>query len=160
MYSLTLQAFWTFLAWVILWPLYHHCLGAAEQHFLLMLALLLLLKVANLLASWQESRFAHERTRLVSVSFRWVATTALISLQFLSSILWASGAASAAHFRMVNSRSFRIQICHRMGLPHRQGESAASSALCLFQLVRRCASVGNTNSPPRLDQRDYTVHSF
>ncbi|KQX57722.1 MULTISPECIES: ABC transporter permease [unclassified Paenibacillus] len=93
MYSLTLQAFWTFIAWVILWPLYHHCLGASEQHFLLMLALLLLLKLANLLASWQESRFAHERARLASVSFRWIATTALISLQFLTSILWASGAA-------------------------------------------------------------------
>lgn len=93
MYSLTLQAFWTFLAWVVLWPLYHHCIGAEEQHFLLMLALLLLMKIANLLASWQESRFANERARLVSVSFRWLATTALVSLQFLSSILWASGTA-------------------------------------------------------------------
>ncbi|MBP1967203.1 ABC transporter permease [Paenibacillus aceris] len=93
MYSLTLQAFWTFLAWVVLWPLYHHCLGHAEQHFLWMLAFLLLMKVANLLASWQESRFTNERARMASVSFRWIATTALVSLQFLTSVLWASSAA-------------------------------------------------------------------
>ncbi|SDO92610.1 ABC-2 type transport system permease protein [Paenibacillus sp. yr247] len=92
-YSLALQAFWIFLAWVTLWPLYHHCLGAAEQHFLWMLALLLLLKIANLLASWQESRFAHERARKASVGFRWLASTALISVQFLASVFWASGAA-------------------------------------------------------------------
>ncbi|NOV02419.1 ABC transporter permease [Paenibacillus planticolens] len=93
MYSLALQAFWTFLAWVVLWPLYHHCLGREEQHFLWMLALLLLMKLANLSASWQESRFTNERARIASVSFRWIATTALVSLQFLTSVFWASGAA-------------------------------------------------------------------
>lgn len=93
LYSLALQAFWTFIAWVVLWPLYHHCLGSSEQHFLLMLALLLLMKVANLLASWQESRFTSERTRRASASFRWIATTGLISLQFLTSVFWASGTA-------------------------------------------------------------------
>ncbi|MZQ83459.1 ABC transporter [Paenibacillus sp. 5J-6] len=105
-YSLVLQAFWTFLGWVVLWPLYHHCLGHDEQHFLWMLALLLLMKVANLLASWQESRFTHERARKASISFRWIATAAVISLQFLTSVLWASGAAlvltlawlTAAHY--------------------------------------------------------------
>lgn len=106
LYSLTLQAFWTFLAWVVLWPLYHHCLGAAEQHFLWMLALLLLMKLANLLASWQESRFTHGRARAASIGFRWIATAAVIALQFLTSVFWASGAAllliltwlTAAHY--------------------------------------------------------------
>ncbi|MDD9272022.1 ABC transporter permease [Paenibacillus sp. GCM10023248] len=106
MYSLALQAFWTFIAWVVLWPLYHHCLGSSEQHFLVMLVLLLLIKVANLLASWQESRFTSERARRLSAGFRWIATAGLVSLQFLGSVFWASAAAllltlawlTAAHY--------------------------------------------------------------
>ncbi|MEC0228877.1 ABC transporter permease [Paenibacillus alba] len=93
MYSLALQAFRTFLAWVVLWPLYHHCLGTNSQHFLWMLFLLLLMKIANLSASWQESRFAHERARLLSTSYRWIATIALIVIQFHYNVLWASAAA-------------------------------------------------------------------
>ncbi|TXK78224.1 ABC transporter permease [Paenibacillus sp. N3.4] len=93
MYSLTLQAFWSFIAWVVLWPLYHHCIGTGEQHFLLMLALFLLIKIAHLQASWQESRFAHHHLRVASVIFRWTATAVVLSLQFLLSILWASSAA-------------------------------------------------------------------
>ncbi|GFZ99793.1 ABC transporter permease [Paenibacillus marchantiophytorum] len=92
-YSFSLQAILTFLAWVVLWPLYHHCLGTNAQHFLLMLVFLLLIKTANLLASWQESRFAHERARMVSASFRWLATIALLILQFHYHMLWASAAA-------------------------------------------------------------------
>lgn len=89
-YSFSLQGLWLFLAWVTLRPLYNHCLGADSQPFLLMLALLLLLKVANLLASWQEGRFAAERTRLLSVIFRWIASISLITVQFHYSSLWAS----------------------------------------------------------------------
>jgi ABC-2 type transport system permease protein len=93
LYSLSLQGVWLFLAWVTLRPLYKHCLGSEAQPFLLIFALLLLLKVANLLASWQEGRFASERTRLLSVLFRWIASIALITIQFHHSSLWASLAA-------------------------------------------------------------------
>ncbi|MDR6555164.1 ABC transporter permease [Paenibacillus qinlingensis] len=93
LYSFSLQGIWLFLAWVTLSPLYKHCLGTESQPFLLMLALLLLLKVANLLASWQEGRFAAERTRVISVCFRWIATIALVTIQFHYSSLWASLAA-------------------------------------------------------------------
>lgn len=93
LYSLSLQGIWLFLGWVAVNPLYKHCLGTEAQPFILIFALLLLLKVANLLASWQEGRFAAERTRFISVCFRWVASLALITIQFRYSSLWASLAA-------------------------------------------------------------------
>ena len=92
-YSLSMQGIWLILAYVIVTPLYQHCLGGDAQPFLLMIALLLLLKVANLYASWQEGRFAAQRTRLVSVCFRWAASIILITLEFHYSVLWASLAA-------------------------------------------------------------------
>lgn len=106
LYSFTLQAFWTLIAWVILWPLYHHCVGNAEQPIWLMFGLLILLKVANLFGSLQESRFVDHRARTASLTFRWLASIAIIYLQFQSSLFWASGTAlililvwlASAHF--------------------------------------------------------------
>lgn len=92
-YSLSLQGIWLIIGYAIVTPLYRHCLGSDAQPFLLMFALLLLLKIANLLASWQEGRFATQRTRFVSVCFRWAASIILISLQYHYSVLWASLAA-------------------------------------------------------------------
>jgi ABC-2 type transport system permease protein len=90
-YSFVLQGFWTFLAWVVLWPLYHHCVGRGEQPILLMLGFLLLIKATNLLGSWQEGSFAVHRARIASVSYRWLATIAVVYLQYQINLLWASG---------------------------------------------------------------------
>ncbi|MBD0384533.1 ABC transporter permease [Paenibacillus sedimenti] len=105
-YSFALQAFWTLIAWVVLWPLYHHCAGNAVQPIWLMLGFLILMKAANLLGSWQESRFADHRVRMASITFRWLGTLVVVYLQFQSNLLWASGTAlililiwlSAAYF--------------------------------------------------------------
>jgi len=90
-YSFTLQICWTLIAGIVLWPLYHHCTGDAAPPVWLMIALLLLVKVANLLGSWQESRFVDERWRRGSVIFRWLGTISAVYLQFQVNLLWASG---------------------------------------------------------------------
>lgn len=92
-YSFTLQAFGSFVALIALWPLYRHCEDTNAQPLLLMLALLWLIKMANLLASWQESRMVYSRARAASVTYRWIATFVVIGLQFLFSVLGASAAA-------------------------------------------------------------------
>ncbi|MEW9702440.1 ABC transporter permease [Paenibacillus sp. SI8] len=91
MYSLAMQAFWTLLAWVVLWPLYHHCVGRQAQPVFLMLGYLLIVKIANLLGSWQEGRFTNHRMRAVSAGYRWLSTIAVIYLQYAHNLLWASG---------------------------------------------------------------------
>ncbi|MFC5452663.1 ABC transporter permease [Paenibacillus aestuarii] len=90
-YSFTLQTCWTLLAGIVLWPLYHHCTGNTAQPVWLMIVQLLLVKVANLLGSWQESRFVDNRWRRGSVSFRSLGTVLAVYLQFQVNLLWASG---------------------------------------------------------------------
>jgi len=92
-YSGTLQALVTTLALVALWPLYRHCAGPAAQPFGLLLPLLLVLKAANLLGAWHETRLAYQRARAGSALYRWLAAVAALLLLFLSSPLAASAAA-------------------------------------------------------------------
>ncbi|MGG1514651.1 ABC transporter permease [Paenibacillus oryzisoli] len=94
-YSLSLQAAWQTIALVAVWPLYHHCTGAGSGDFLLMLALLLLFKLANGLASWQESRWVREQARRLSAGLRWAATLGLVAIQFAYGPVWAGLSALA-----------------------------------------------------------------
>jgi ABC-2 type transport system permease protein len=96
LYSLGLQTFVVFLALAALWPLYRHCEIKAAQPYLLMLVFLLLIKAANLLASWKESRFVHVRTRIFSMIYRWIATGMILWLLFMYSAIWAGGASLIA----------------------------------------------------------------
>lgn len=90
-YSFMMQSFYAFVALSVLWPLYLRCAGPQAQSYLLMLIFLLLVKGANLLASWHENRFVDIRIRAAAVSFRWIATTTAIWLQFSYGVLWAGG---------------------------------------------------------------------
>jgi ABC-2 type transport system permease protein len=91
-YSFFMQSFFTLVAWIILLPLYRHCEGTEAQPFLLLLAFLLFIKAANLLASWQESRFVRSRTRGITHLFRWACTLVIIWLQFEKGVQWAGAA--------------------------------------------------------------------
>ncbi|NEW09607.1 ABC transporter permease [Paenibacillus sp. SYP-B3998] len=106
LYSFVVQAFWTFIAWVALWPLYHHCVGRAEQPVFLMLGFIMLVKLANLLASWQETRLADHRARLTSIIFRWLATLTVVYFQYIYNLLWACGLALALIFLWLAAAHF------------------------------------------------------
>ncbi|MBP1996190.1 ABC transporter permease [Paenibacillus eucommiae] len=92
-YSLIVQSFFTFIALIALWPLYRHCAGEATQSFLLVLLFLILIKTANLLGAWQESRFVYRNTRRATSLCRWIATLLIIWTLFLHSALIAGGVA-------------------------------------------------------------------
>jgi ABC-2 type transport system permease protein len=87
LYSLFMQSFFSFLALTALWPLYRHCAGDASQPFLFVLGFLLILKTANLQASWRESQFVLTQARVLSASYRWIAVFVIIFLLFLHSPL-------------------------------------------------------------------------
>jgi ABC-2 type transport system permease protein len=90
-YSLGIQSFTIFLAFIALLPLYRHCEGMAAQPFLLLLLFLLIVKATHLLASWHESRFADRRLRIATTMFRWAATILILWLLFAREV-WLSGA--------------------------------------------------------------------
>jgi ABC-2 type transport system permease protein len=92
LYSLFMQSFFSFLGLTVLWPLYRHCAGDDSQPFLLVLGFLIIIKTANLLASWQESQFVQRQTRFLSTLFRWIASLVVIYLLFVQSPLEAGAA--------------------------------------------------------------------
>jgi ABC-2 type transport system permease protein len=57
------------------------------------LGFLLVIKTANLLASWRESHFVRRQIRILSILFRWITAFAAIYLLFIHSTL-AAGAAT------------------------------------------------------------------
>ncbi|UJF33133.1 ABC transporter permease [Paenibacillus hexagrammi] len=93
LYSLALQTLWLLAAIAALWPLYHHCEGTAAQPFILMLLLLIVVKLAHLLASWHESRIVYANRRNAFILFRWGGSVAIVILQFQVHLMWAGCAA-------------------------------------------------------------------
>jgi ABC-2 type transport system permease protein len=85
LYSLFMQCFFCFMALTVLWPLYRHCAADASQPFIFVLGFLLILKTANLLASWRESQFVLMQARAISALYRWIASFVIIYLLFLHS---------------------------------------------------------------------------
>jgi ABC-2 type transport system permease protein len=85
LYSFFIQSFFSFLALAGLWPLYRHCEGNQSQSFLLILGFLLMIKAANLLASWQEGQFVQKRARSITEVYRWSVTFIILFLLFLYS---------------------------------------------------------------------------
>lgn len=81
--SLIVQSIWTLVVWLAVWPLYRVTEGVGTSVFVLLLALLLIMKWTNLYGRWQEQQMQYERTRVAMMSVRWFANAALLYVLFM-----------------------------------------------------------------------------
>jgi ABC-2 type transport system permease protein len=89
-YSLAFQCFYIFVACTAVWPLYLHGAGGKAEPFVLVIALLLLDKAANLSASWQERRLVNKMQRGLSSAVRWLLSATAVYALFRFGILYAA----------------------------------------------------------------------
>ncbi|MDB5052374.1 MAG: ecsB [Bacilli bacterium] len=89
-YSFFVQAMIVIASCMILWPLYVHCFGEQTNSFFLFIALLLLAKWGNLLASWQETRIVYPSQRLQSQVVRWTFNGIGLYVLFTKGVFQAS----------------------------------------------------------------------
>lgn len=80
--SLIVQSLFTLLVWLAIWPLYRVTEGAGTSVFVLLLAVLLVMKSTNIYGRWQEQQMQYERTRTLMMTVRWIAVGALLYILF------------------------------------------------------------------------------
>lgn len=86
LYSLTRQSVVVLLVFFVLWPLYSH-LEPSRAPFLVYLIFLILVKWANLMGAWQESRMHYDITRYWARALR-IAVNAVVLYVMYTNDLW------------------------------------------------------------------------
>jgi ABC-2 type transport system permease protein len=81
-YSFLLQGLYIFIVLLAVWPLYTHRMGGKAEGFLYVLLFLLVVKLANVIGSWQEQRLRERSARSIHAFIRWIANLAVALVLF------------------------------------------------------------------------------
>lgn len=97
------------IALIVIWPLYTFRQLERAESFVLIFFCLSLVKLANLLAVWAESRLRTSSQRMLHRFFRWLANASLLLPLFTYGIVWplvaaalGVGLASLFYYRQLN----------------------------------------------------------
>ena len=81
-YSAIVQSIILFLLLLLAWPLYRHCMGEDTLPFLQVIFTLIVLKVANILAVWQELKIDHRGMKVFHKVIRMLVLVPILYFYF------------------------------------------------------------------------------
>lgn len=80
--SVIVQSILTLVVWLVVWPLYRVTEGVGTSMFVLLLAVLLVMKWTNVYGRWQEQHLQYDRTRTLIMTVRWLGMAVLLYILF------------------------------------------------------------------------------
>lgn len=106
-YSIIVQSVILFLLLLLVWPLYRHHMGEDTLPFLLVMATLIILKIVNILAVWQEMKMENPGMRVFHRAIRMLVLVPVLYFYFSQGmdLLWAGAVLALILVSLVYYRS-------------------------------------------------------